>query len=390
MRQNLLIVTEESILGGCPKSGVAEVADSIANAMTPEYTVRVICPDGGGMFVRLAGNAAPYADGVRKVQLFGVEYYLVDFEHFPALVPSLVDKLAPDVLHAFALSELLGELTTRPARCVFTIDQADFARGHEAALRTWDAVTTVSRAYAEELLSGGDVLADTLAALDFRGITNGILTPVFAPERGLLVPAKYSAENLTGKNVCKLNLCQTYGIPREKSVYLMTCRLVRDKGLDEVIDSVHAIRDSGGMLLIVGTGERVYEERLGELTRADGVIYLRKWPSPVQAIPLLAGADFYLNPSISEACGLMPMTACRYGAIPVVTLNGGLRDNMDESIAVIVGEGGMSAAISEAAALYTDKTALDAKRRACMRRDFSWNTRKAGYLEVYQWTATNS
>lgn len=383
MRQTLLILSDESVLAGGARSGVAEVADSIANAMTAEYAASVICPDGNGAFVQLANNAVPYVEGVRKAQLFGVTYYLVAREMFPASVPALVDALAPDVLHAFALPGLLGELTHRPARCVYTIDQADFVRGREAELRTWDAVTTVSRAYAAELLAGGDALAATLAEIDFRGITNGILTPVFAPERGLFVPAKFSAGDLAGKDVCKLRLCRNYGIPRDKCVYLMTCRLVRDKGLDEVIESVHAIRDSGGMLLIVGRGDVVYEQRLRALSRADGVIWLDKWPSPVQAIPLLAGADFYLNPSISEACGLMPMTASRYGAIPVVTLNGGLRDNMDAEIAVIVGEGGMSAAIAEAATIYADKDKLNTKRRACMKRDFSWATRKAGYLEVY-------
>lgn len=379
----LLIVADESILAGCAKSGVAEVADSLANAMTPDYSVSVVCPDGGGLFVRLAGNATPYADGVRLVQLFGVAYYLVDRAHFPAGVPALVDALEPDVLHCFALPELLASLDRRPARCIYTIDQADFVRGHESALRTWDAVTTVSETYAEELLSSRDELAATLAEIDFRGITNGILSPVFAPEKGLLVPARYSADDLAGKALCKQRMCRTYGIPEERAVYLMACRLVRDKGLDDVLAAVHTIRDSGGMLLMVGTGDAGYERRFAALTRADGVIWLNRWPSPMQLIPLLAGADYYLNPSISEPCGLMPMTACRYGAVPVVTLAGGLHDNMDESIAVIVGEGGMRAAIREATALYADAEAMAKKRRTCMREDFSWSTRKAGYLEVY-------
>ena len=56
---------------------------------------------------------------------------------------------------------------------------------------------------------------------------------------------------------------------------------------------------------------------------------------------------------------------------------------MDDEIAVIVGEDGMAGAVAEAAALYADKDALAAKRAACMARDFSWQTRKTGYLEVY-------
>lgn len=382
--QSLLILTDESILGGCAKSGVGEVADSLANAMTDSCRVCVVCPDGQSNFADLAANLRQYAAGVRTCRLFGVDYYLVDRALWPDRALALVDELAPDVLHSFAAPELLEGLEKRPARCVYTIDQADFVRDKPETLTAYDAVTTVSEAYARELLEAGDALAETLAGLDFRGITNGILTPVFAPEKGLLVPASYNARDQTGKAACKARLLRNYGIPGDPCLYLMMCRLVRDKGLDDVLEAVHAIRDSGGFTVFVGQGDRTYEERLSALTRADGALWVNKWPSPVQAVPMLAGADFYLSPSITEPCGLMPMTACRYGAVPIVTLIGGLADNMDREIAVIVDEGGMAGAVARAAALYADKAALTAKRAACMERDFSWATRKAGYLEVYE------
>ena len=382
--KNLLILTDESVLAGCARSGVGEVADSLANAMADTYRVYVVCPDGQSNFADLAANLRQYAAGVRACRLFGVDYYLVDRALWPERALALVEELGPDILHSFAAPELLEGLEKRPARCVYTIDQADFVRDKPETLTAYDAVTTVSESYARELLKAGDALARTLADLDFRGITNGILTPVFAPEKGLLVSAKYSARDQTGKAACKARLLKTYGIPGDPAVYLMMCRLVRDKGLDDVLEAVHAIRDSGGFTVFVGRGDRAYEERLSGLTRADGALWVDKWPSPVQAIPMLAGADFYLSPSITEPCGLMPMTACRYGAVPIVTLSSGLADNMDSEIAVIVGEDGMARAVARAAALYADKAALTAKRAACMERDFSWATRKAGYLEVYE------
>lgn len=379
--KKLMMLTDESVLAGCARSGVAEVADSLANAMAADYAVSVVCPDGDGAFVRMAANLRQVADGVRACRLFGVDYYLL--RRWPEGLDTVVEAVGPDVLHNFAAPELLGALPTRPARCVYTIDQADFVRGRETALLAYDAVTTVSGAYAAELLAGGDALAETLAGMDFRGITNGILEAVFAPEKGLLVPARYTAEDQGGKAACKERLLRTYGIQGNPCLYLMMCRLVRDKGLDDVLDAVHTIRDSGGFAAIVGRGDKEYESKLAALTRADGVLWVKQRPSPMQAIPLLAGADYYLSPSIAEPCGLMPMTACRYGAVPVVTLAGGLADNMDDEIAVIVGEDGMAGAVAEAAALYADKDALAAKRAACMNRDFSWATRKAGYLEVY-------
>lgn len=380
--KKLMILTDESILAGCARSGVAEVADSLANAMTADYAVSVVCPDGNGVFIRMAANLRQIADGVRACRLFGVDYYLL--ARWPEGLDTVAEAVGPDVLHNFAVPELLGALPTRPARCVYTIDQADFARGKENALAAYDAVTTVSKAYAAELLSGGDSLAETLADMDFRGITNGILEAVFAPEKGLLVPAKYTAEDQSGKATCKARLLRTYGISGNPCLYLMMCRLVRDKGLDDVLEAVHTIRDSGGFVIFVGRGDKEYESKLAALTRADGALWVKQRPSPMQAIPLLAGADYYLSPSIAEPCGLMPMTACRYGAVPVVTLAGGLADNMDDEIAVIVGEDGMAGAVAEAAALYADKDALASKRAACMGRDFSWATRRAGYLEVYE------
>lgn len=380
--KKLLILTDESVLAGCARSGVAEVADSLANAMTADYAVSVVCPDGDGVFVRMASNLRQLSDGVRVCRLFGVDYYLL--HRWPNGMDGIARDIAPDILHSFAAPELIDSLSARPPRCVLTIDQADFVRGKETAVAAYDAVTTVSRAYAAELLSGGDSLAETLAGMDFRGITNGILTPVFAPEKGLLVPAKYTAEDQSGKAACKARLLRTYGIQGNPYLCLMMCRLVRDKGLDDVLDAVHTIRDSGGFTIIAGRGDKAYEDRLATITRADGALWLAKWPSPMQAIPMLAGADFYLSPSVAESCGLMPMTACRYGAVPIVTLNGGLADNFDSSIAIIVGVDGLAGAVAEAAALYTDKTALAARRAVCMGQDFSWTSRKTEYLEVYE------
>ena len=382
--KKLAILTEESVLSGAYRTGVAEVADSLAYSMTPEYAVTVVCPDGDGLLVRMTAEGQTVSEGVRRCRLFGVDYCLVDRARWPEAATALLGELKPDVLHSFATPELLADVRPRPERCVYTVDRAEALRGREAALRDYDAVTTVSESYARELLAAGDELSSVLRELPFRGITNGILTEVFTPEKGLLLAAKYTPADQAGKDLCKAHLLKTYGIPEGKCLWVMLTRMTRDKGADLVLDALPEIREKGGFVLFAGRGEAEIEERLAALTREDGALWLKKRREPQQMLPLLAGADFCLNPSRAEPCGLTPMTAAHYGTIPIVTQAGGLKDNMDGRIAVLVGEGGMTAAVSEAAALYADPFRLYLKRKAAMERDFGWKTRKTGYLEVYE------
>jgi starch synthase len=107
-------------------------------------------------------------------------------------------------------------------------------------------------------------------------------------------------------------------------------------------------------------------------------------PNPLKAIPLLAGADFYLCPSTDEPGGLLPMQASRYGTIPIVSQVGALVDNFSEDDAIIIKDGGLTYAIEQAFSLYADEDALQAKRKACMEQDFSWDSRKAEYVALYE------
>lgn len=382
----ILYVSDESVIGGVVRSGVAEAVDSLANAVAEdsEMDVAMICPDGNSTFIRMAFGVRQEA-GYRSCKLLGVTYYLLPAgKDFMARAAALADTLEPDVLHNFAEPELLGLMENRPARAIYTIDQAEYVRDKAESLTAYDAITTVSHAYAEKLLSGGDNLAETLAGMDFRGITNGILTTVLNPANGLFLEQSYKPEDMAGKVACKAHLLKMYGIQGNPCIYLYMGRLAQEKGIDAILDAISTIRDSGGFLLVVGKGEKEYEDKLSALTRADGALWVNRWASPMQMLPLLSGADFYLSPSISEPCGLMPMTAARYGVIPITTLADGLADNMDSGISVIIGEDGLAGAIYQAADLYADPDALAAKRMACMGRDFSWKTRKAGYIELYK------
>ena len=219
---------------------------------------------------------------------------------------------------------------------------------------------------------------------DFDGAVNGIATPAYAPEKGLLVTAKYSADNQAGKLACKEKICKIYGIPKNKTIFLMMCHLNAEKGADSVLQCLHTVRDYGGFTLLVGDTSEELAPKLGAFTRADGVLWIPDRPNPLKAIPLLAGADFYLCPSTDEPGGLLPMQASRYGTIPIVSQVGALVDNFSEDDAILIADGGLTSAIEQAFSLYADADALQAKRKACMEQDFSWKSRNAEYISLYE------
>ena len=78
---------------------------------------------------------------------------------------------------------------------------------------------------------------------------------------------------------------------------------------------------------MIGTGETRLENELRYLSRtlpgrAAGFVGFEER----FAHRLLAAADILVVPSRFEPCGLVALSALRYGAVPVVASTGGLRD----------------------------------------------------------------
>ena len=79
--------------------------------------------------------------------------------------------------------------------------------------------------------------------------------------------------------------------------------------------------------MIIGTGDAHLENELRYLSRtlpgraAGSVGFDERF-----AHRMLAAADILVVPSRFEPCGLVALSALRYGAVPVVASTGGLRD----------------------------------------------------------------
>lgn len=145
----------------------------------------------------------------------------------------------------------------------------------------------------------------------------------------------------------------------------------------------------------MGQGEPALEATLRALpARFPGRVATRVAFDPALARRVFAGSDFFMVPSRYEPCGLTQMYAMRYGAIPVVTPVGGLKDTVTPiNLARGTGTGLVAEAphpvplliaCEDAIALYRDPAAMrDAVSRA-MARDSAWVTSAKEYLRLYE------
>lgn len=386
--KKLVIFSNESVFSGSANTGVGETVDSLANSLGKEYDTYVICPDGHGVLTKFPGNMRKRGKNVRTCRVFSVTYFLVEKEQWPSEGWQIVDEIKPDILHNFGTIDGYTLLSERPKRMIYSFDRGETianVENVEMHLRAYDAVRVGSEEYARALLAQDNELSKALAALpDFSGAKNGIGTPAYAPEKGLLVTAKYSAKDLSGKEKCKEKICKIHGIPKDKVLFLMMCHLCKEKGAYAVIECLHTIRDHGGFTLLVGDVSEELKSQLVGLGREDGVLWLADRPSPLKAIPMFAAADYYLCPSEEEPGGLLPMQASRYGTIPIVSRVGALVDNFAEENAIVIEENGIGEAIEQAFALYANEEEKQRKQKACMLQDFSWNSRKTKYTNLYE------
>ena len=95
--------------------------------------------------------------------------------------------------------------------------------------------------------------------------------------------------------------------------------------LEHVLDAV----GGQGVLIILGSGETEYEERLRSIAaEAGNFIFLRGYSDPL-ADALYRSGDLFLMPSSFEPCGISQMLAMRAGQPCIVHGVGGLKDTVN-------------------------------------------------------------
>lgn len=198
-----------------------------------------------------------------------------------------------------------------------------------------DAINTVSKKYAEEILTKeyGCGLEGTLNFYKnkLHGILNGIDYDEWNPETDSFITHKFSPARMEGKAGCKLAIQKKFGLlQRDKTPLVgVVGRLTVQKGFDIMADAMPRLVGMGFQFAILGTGEPKYEEILKDTSEKNpDYVGLKLAYDNALAHQIEAGSDFFLMPSRYEPCGLNQMISLKYGTVPIVRATGGLDDSI--------------------------------------------------------------
>jgi starch synthase len=223
-----------------------------------------------------------------------------------------------------------------PERDDFMLDR--HASALKAGIIAADALSTVSPRYAREIQTPeqGHGLEWLLRARSNRltGITNGVDYSVWDPETDPHIASNFSADDLSGKRECKIDLLRRFGLPEDadRPILAIISRLVGQKGYELIRQIASCIVDTGSFFIALGAGAQEYEDFLQRwhdaVPRQVGIY--KGYAGEPLAHQIEAGADMFLMPSLYEPCGLNQMYSMRYGTVPIVRATGGLDDTVQQ------------------------------------------------------------
>lgn len=276
----------------------------------------------------------------------------------------------------------------------------------KAGLRYADRISTVSRSYANEILTphfghGMDGLLNARKD-DLVAIRNGVDTDAWDPAADTLIARPFTLADMRGKSGCKRDLQTLFGLPVDPfaPILALGSRITHQKMADVALTALPQVlhRHPRAQLMVLGCGERAYEQGFSRIAQEfPGRAAVHIGYDERRAHALHAGADMLLHGSRFEPFGLTPLYSMRYGTIPIASRVGGMADSIaDAGLRGAPREGAngilfdgehaddMTAAVRRAFELYAQPSEWHAMQRNAMSADFSWGEPAAQYLEVYR------
>jgi len=277
--------------------------------------------------------------------------------------------------------------------------QVNFLKG---ALVYSDFVTTVSKKYSQEIQTTeyGFGLEGVLRnrAATVTGILNGVDYEEWSPQTDKFVVAKYSPQDLSGKQKCKQDLLNAFGVTNadpKLPVIGIVSRFAAQKGFDLISQVMDRLAREEMIVVALGAGDKPYEEMFARLHKQfPNKIAVKVAYDNAIAHKIEAGADMFLMPSRYEPCGLNQIYSLKYGTVPVVRATGGLDDTIEPWDAR-TGKGtgfrfsdyngeALLATVKQALAAYRDQSSWQTLMRNGMSKDFSWGASAREYGKIYE------
>lgn len=297
--------------------------------------------------------------------------------------------------------DCLGDLFGLPESVKPALDYDGCLNLMKGAIQFSDRFSTVSRMYANEIKNPffAHGLQYAICENEFKltGILNGIDETVYNPETDEKLFRNYSADDTSGKAVCKKELQKMLGLPEKDDAPLISIisRLVPAKGLDLVKCVIEELLAENVQVAILGKGESDYEDYFRMLAdRYSGKCRAIIAYNKDLASKIYSASDIFLMPSKQEPCGLSQMIACRYGAVPVVRATGGLFDSISPYNNDMRNGGNgfvfgnynaheMLYVIKDAVYTFGNKDEWRGIMKRAMTTDFSWKKSSGEYEKLY-------
>ncbi|HIZ89995.1 MAG TPA: glycogen synthase [Candidatus Mucispirillum faecigallinarum] len=257
-----------------------------------------------------------------------------------------------------------------------------------------DAITTLSPTFAKELINnGGGIGVEEIFynhAHKLVGILNGICSMIWNPAEDTNIEKNFSADDISGKNVCKNALCSELGLDQNLPLVVFIQKMLPERGLDLVLNAAEEFADNDINLIIFGPNSSDYVNKIQEVKEKYNNIKIIFNDHANKSQKEYAAADIVIMPSLYEPCGSSLMIGMRYGAVPVARNTGGLVDGSKEAVEKGVGftfddfsVEAMMKAVKKAVALITsDKH--DEVVKTLLQIDNSWQKASEKYIELYR------
>lgn len=285
------------------------------------------------------------------------------------------------------------------------LDYYDQVNCMKVGIMLADVVSTVSPSYAKEISKISPMNIEPLTESLFKrrrnlhGILNGIDLDENNPAVDPRLFANYDAGQLRGKAENKRRLQETFGLPVRADVPIVAVisRLEITKGLYLIEKSFHELLKEDLQFVVIGDGIPYYDYLFNNMQKSfpDSMYY--SGYSDNIAYKTYAGADLFLMPSYTEACGISQLIGMRYGTVPIIRETGGLRDTV-EHYDPHTGEGTgftfkyasqwvMLDAIRKAIEVYHRKEEWQRLVERVMTLPVGWENSTKSYIELYKNTA---